>query len=153
MVDPIPMIRTLRQAMAVILTPIVLMVVGIPGSTQSQFFKVFNWLWSNTSLSVCWTSNFLVVHAWHFKPISTSGIGWSRSCFSGGRPWQDGDFRNCCEVGFLWGQKHVFDFVLLICEKIGYARLIDMSERKYLNNPYCLYPCWLYREYMISSAC
>ena len=30
-VDPIPMIKTLRQAMVVILTPIVLMAVGIPG--------------------------------------------------------------------------------------------------------------------------
>ena len=32
MVDPISMIETLRQAMVVVLTPIVLMVVGIPGS-------------------------------------------------------------------------------------------------------------------------
>jgi len=31
MVDPISMIKTLREAMVAILTPIVLMVVGIPG--------------------------------------------------------------------------------------------------------------------------
>ena len=36
MVDPIPMIETLRYAMLVILTPIVLMVVGIPGRGYTQ---------------------------------------------------------------------------------------------------------------------
>ena len=42
MVDPISMIKTLRYAMVVILTPIVLMVVGIPGYNYSwRVFEVF----------------------------------------------------------------------------------------------------------------
>ena len=40
MVDPISMIKTLREAMVVILTPIVLMVVGIPGECwEFTFFR------------------------------------------------------------------------------------------------------------------
>ena len=39
MVDPIPMIKTLSQAMVVIFKPIVLMVVGIPGYTILLFLQ------------------------------------------------------------------------------------------------------------------